>query len=352
MVAGFYMHLITAAKSIFIWWNPKMKYDKLGNTDISVSKVALGCWGFAGGTMWGDQAESDSIATVKAALDAGINFFENAQGYGNGYSEEVLGKALKGRRNQVIIATKISAATAANQGIEAACELSLKRLQTDYIDLLQPHWPYRHIPTEETYQAFVKLREAGKIRAFGVSNYGVDDLSEILQYGEISSNQLPYSLLFRAIEHEVQPLCVQENVGILCYSTLLHGLLAGKFNSPGDVPDGRGRTRHFSKNRSGTRHGEDGCETEMFAAIDQIRQIAAEIGQPMALMSVAWVLQQPGVASVIAGARQPEQVREMATAVDLLLNPTVVQRLNAATEQVKQILGPNPDMWSSASRFR
>ena len=253
-----------------------MEYETLGNTEISVSKIALGCWGFAGGPMWGSQDEADSMATVSAALDSGINFFENAQGYGDGYSEEVLGKALKGRRHEAIIATKISSATASSQGLEAACDQSLKRLQTDYIDLLQPHWPYRHIPVEETYQAFTKLRQAGKIRAFGVSNYGVGDLTEILQTGEIVSNQLPYSLLFRAIEYEVQPLCIERDIGILCYSTLLHGLLAGKYKTPADVPAGRGRTRHFSKNRSGTRHGEEGCEREVFTAIEQIRQTTLE----------------------------------------------------------------------------
>lgn len=329
-----------------------MEYYQLSNVDISVSKIALGCWGFAGGDMWGSQDEADSIATVNAALEAGINFFENAQGYGNGYSEEVLGKALKGRRQEAIIATKISAATASSQGIEAACEISLKRLQTDYIDLLQPHWPYRHIPAEETYQVFTKLREAGKIREFGVSNYGVGDLSEILKSGEVVSDQLPYSLLFRAIEYEIQPLCAKEQVGILCYSTLLHGLLADKYQSSVDVPDGRGRTRHFSKNRSGTRHNEDGCEDEVFSALAQIREIAAEIGQPMAQVSAAWVLQQPAVASVIAGARKPEHIRETARAADLLLDPSLIQRLNTATEKVKQILGPNPDMWSTESRFR
>jgi aryl-alcohol dehydrogenase-like predicted oxidoreductase len=133
---------------------------------------------------------------------------------------------------------------------------------------------------------------------------------------------------------------------------LLHGLLAGKFNSPADVPDGRARTRHFSKHRSGTRHGEEGCETEVFAAIDQIRQIAIEIDQPMSLVAVAWVLQQPGVASVIAGARQPEQIQEIAAAVDLTLNPSMIRKLDAITEPVKQILGPNPDMWAAESRFR
>jgi aryl-alcohol dehydrogenase-like predicted oxidoreductase len=329
-----------------------MKYIELGNTNLSVSKIALGCWGFAGGTMWGNQDESDSLATINAALEMGINFFENAKGYGNGYAEEVLGKALKGRREQAIIATKIRPQEASAKGIEAACEESLRRLQTDYIDLLQPHWPNRQIPVEETYLAFDRLREAGKIRAFGVSNYGVNDLTEIMQYGAVASDQLPYSLLFRAIEYEVLPLCVEKQVGVLCYSTLLHGLLAGKYKSAVEVPDGRARTRHFSENRSGTKHGEAGCETDLFAAIEQIRQIAAGIGQKMSSVSTAWVLRQPGVASVIAGARQPEQIKETARAVDLVLDPATLQKLDAATEQVKQILGPNPDMWNSESRFR
>ncbi|HBY06264.1 MAG TPA: aldo/keto reductase [Chloroflexi bacterium] len=329
-----------------------MEKIQLSNTDLRVSKIALGCWGFAGGSMWGAQDDADSIATIHAALDTGINFFENAQGYGDGYSETVLGRALQGRRHEAIIATKMRPQDTSPQGIEAACEQSLKRLQIGYIDLLQPHWPFRQISAEETFLAFENLRQAGKIRAFGVSNYGVGDLGEILQVTPAASNQLPYSLLFRAIEYDVQPLCVQENVSILCYSTLLHGLLAGKFTSADEIPDGRARTRHFSKNRSGTRHDEEGCETEVFAALEQIRQIAAEIGQPMALVAVAWVLHQPGVASVIAGARQPEQIRELAAAADLVLEPKVIQKLNATTEPVKQILGPNPDMWMSESRFR
>jgi myo-inositol catabolism protein IolS len=324
----------------------------LGDTQLSVSKIALGCWGFAGGSMWGSQAESDSIATIAAALDVGINFFENAQGYGNGYSEEVLGKALAGRRHQAVIATKIRLVDPSSEGIETACEQSLRRLGTDYIDLLQPHWPNRQVPEEEIFQAFTKLQEAGKIRAFGVSNYGVRDLSEILRSGEIASNQLPYSLLFRAIEYELQPLCVQENVSILCYSTLLHGLLAGKYRMPADVPDGRARTRHFSSSRAQTRHGEDGCETEVFAAIEQIRQIAAGLHQPMSLVAVSWVLHQPGVASVIVGARQPEQITQMVAAADLHLDTHTIQALDAVTGKVKGILGPNPDMWMSKSRFR
>jgi aryl-alcohol dehydrogenase-like predicted oxidoreductase len=329
-----------------------MKAFKLSHTDVSIPKIALGCWGFAGGSMWGDQEESDSIATVHAALDAGINFFENAHGYGQGYAEEVLGKALEGHRDQAVIATKINIIDDAEKDVAANCELSLKRLRTDYIDLLQLHWPRHHIPSIEVYQAFTKLLEAGKIRAFGVSNYGVGDLSDILQYGNIASNQLPYSLLFRAIEYELQPLCVKADVGIFCYSTLLHGLLAGKYKSPAEVPDGRGRTRHFSKDRSGTRHTEDGCELEMFAAIDKIGQISAEIGKPISLVAVAWVLQQPGVAAAIVGARQPGQIQQMAAAVDLKLSSETLNKLDEVTKPVKYILGTNPDMWVTESRFR
>jgi myo-inositol catabolism protein IolS len=173
-----------------------------------------------------------------------------------------------------------------------------------------------------------------------------------LPYGDVASDQLPYSLLFRAIEYEVQPLCLAENVSILCYSTLLHGLLTGKYRQAADVPQGRARTRHFSSSRAQTRHGEGGCEREVFTAIEQIRQIAVDIGHPMSLVSVSWVLHQPGVASVLVGARKAEQISQMTTAVDIHLDDQTIQKLNAATEQVKQILGPNPDMWMSESRFR
>jgi myo-inositol catabolism protein IolS len=329
-----------------------MRYQALGDSGIRVSEIALGCWGFAGGSMWGPQDEDDSVATVTAALEAGVNFFENAQGYGDGYSEEVLGKALQGRRHQAIVATKIRPTDVSIKGIEAACEQSLRRLQTDYIDLLQPHWPNRNLSAEETIEAYTRLRQSGKIRAFGVSNYGGGDLSEILCFGNVTSNQLPYSLLFRAIEYEVQPICVQKNVGMLCYSTLLHGLLGGKYSSPTDVPDGRARTRHFSKDRPHTRHNEDGCELEVFDAIEKIRQIAASVHQPMPLVAVAWVLHQPGVGSVIVGARQPRQIQELVAAADLQLDSQTILKLTDATEQVKQSLGPNPDMWLSESRFR
>jgi myo-inositol catabolism protein IolS len=329
-----------------------VKYCKLGQTDISVSVVAMGCWALAGGLVWGRQDEVESIATVRAALDASVNFFDTAEGYGAGDSEVVLGRALAGRRHEAVIATKVSRAHLSSDGVQQACEGSLQRLQTDYIDLYQIHWPSRTVSLEETMEALEKLHEQGKVRAIGVCNFGVQDLSHLLKIGWAETNQLPYSLLWRAIEYEIRQKCVDEGIGILCYSPLAQGLLTSKFSSLDEVPEGRARTRLFSGDRSQARHGEAGCEPEVFTAIEQIRRICDEIGQPMAAVALAWLLYQPGVTSVIAGARKPEQIRQTAQAVDLQLPSETISRLNEATEKVKHIIGHNPDMWQSESRIR
>jgi myo-inositol catabolism protein IolS len=329
-----------------------MKTCKLGQTDITVSVVALGCWAFAGGRVWGPQDEAESIATVRAALDAGVNFFDTAEGYGDGDSEAVLGRALAGRRHEAVIATKVSRSHLSGDEVREACERSLRRLQTDTIDLYQVHWPSRTVPLDETMEALEKLREQGKVRAIGVCNFGVGDLSDLLKAGRTETNQLPYSLLWRAVEYQIRQQCVDERVGILCYSPLAQGLLTGKFGSPDEVPAGRARTRHFSSARPQVRHGEAGCEAETFAAIERIRTMCDEIHRPMAQVALAWLLHQPGVTAVIAGARNPDQIRQTAQAADLELSPETLGELTEATEPLKRILGPNPDMWQSESRLR
>ncbi len=331
-----------------------MKYRKLGRTDIEVSVVAMGCWAIAGGWTWGPQDEADSIATVHAALDVGVNFFDTAEGYGKGYSEEVLGRALKGRRHEAVIATKVSRSNLAPDDVIEACEGSLRRLQTDVIDLYQIHWPSREVPISETFPALEKLRDQGKVRAIGVSNFAVGDLTDLLAVGHCQTDQLPYSLLWRAIEHEIQPKCIEEGIGILCYSPLMQGLLTGKYASSDDVPDGRARTRHFSKDRPSVRHDEPGCEAETFAAIERVRQISASVGEPMAKLAVAWLLARPGVNAVLAGARKPDQIRETAQAAGLVLAPETIEALTEATEEVKRLLGTSPDIWGGKAegRFR
>jgi myo-inositol catabolism protein IolS len=201
-------------------------------------------------------------------------------------------------------------------------------------------------------EALEKLREQGKVRAIGVCNFGVQDLSHLLRIGWAETNQLPYSLLWRTIEYEIRQGCVDEGIGILCYSPLAQGLLTGKFSSPDEVPEGRARTRLFSGDRPQTRHGEAGCEPEAFTAIEQIRHICDDIGQPMAAVALAWLLHQPGVTSVIAGARRPDQITQTARAASLELSQETIAALAEATEEVKQKMGSNPDMWQSESRFR
>lgn len=329
-----------------------MQYQMLGQSDLHVSTYALGCWPFAGGRVWGDQDDAASIATVHAALDAGINFFDTAEAYEAGTSERVLGQALLGRRDKAIIATKVAPNHLAAADVFAACEQSLRYLQTDYIDLYLIHWPNWKIPLAETVGALEKLKQQGKIRAIGVCNFGVQDLTEILQLHPIVTNQLPYSLLWRVIEREILPACLANHVGLMCYSPLAQGLLTGRYTGAAEVPAGLARTRYYASSRSDGAHGEAGCEDEVFAALAEIRQMADEIGQPMAALSLAWLRQQAGVNTILIGARTPEELQLNLPSLDLQLSPAVVQALNQATEPVKEKLGNNPDMWLVPSRMR
>jgi aryl-alcohol dehydrogenase-like predicted oxidoreductase len=329
-----------------------MQYRKLGATDIYVSAIVFGCWSIGGGYTWGQQDERDSIDTIKAAIDLGINMFDTAEFYSNGYSEEVLGKGLRGCRDDVMIATKIWVDNLSRDKVITACEGSLQRLQTDYIDLYQIHWPSREVPVEETMEAMIRLKEAGKIRWFGVSNFGIKDLNGALAACKIVSNQLAYSLLFRAIEYGILSKCIEAEVAVLAYSPLAQGLLTGKFKRPEDVDDERARQRFYSKHRSGTVHDEQGYEETVFATIDKIRTIGYENNLSMTQMALAWVMQQPGIGAVLAGARNPNQIMINAKVVENLLSADVMAELDDATAVLKEQMGPNADPWRTASRIQ
>ena len=329
-----------------------MRKVELGRSGIRVSVVALGTWPMVGDANWGPQDERDSVATIQEALDLGINFFDTAEAYGDGYAESLLGEALGKRRKEAVIASKVSQNHLRYEQVKKACEGSLSRLGTDWIDLYQVHWPNRDVPFEETFRALLDLQEEGKIRAIGVSNFGVEDLRQALRFAPVQSNQLPYSLLWRAIEYEILPLCRENGVSVLCYSPLLMGLLTGKFRSPDEVPPGRARTRHFSSSRPLTRHGEPGQEELTFETLARIRAIADRLGVGMEHLALAWLLKQSGVASVLVGARNPAQIRENARAAKVELADDVVEELNRVTEPLKEAFGANPDMWQSESRYR
>ncbi len=329
-----------------------MQYNKLGTTDKDVSAIVMGCWGIGGGYTWGEQDEKESIKTITTAVDLGINLFDTAEFYSDGYSEELVGKVLRGLRDKVMIATKVWVDNLTKDKVVAACEGSLKRLQTDYIDLYQIHWPNRDVPVEVTLEAMDKLKRDGKIRGVGVSNFGVKDLEKALAAGNVITNQMAYSLLFRALEYEILQKSIASDVAVLAYSPLAQGLLTGKFNSPEDVDDERARQRFYSKHRSGTVHDEDGYEEAIFEAIAKIQTICDDIEAPMTHVALAWVLRQPGITAVLAGARHPDQIIMNAKAAELVLSVDVLEKLNAATETLKMQMGPNADPWRTASRIQ
>lgn len=329
-----------------------MRYRKLGRTDLTVSVICQGTWSVATkDAFWDGQDRSDSLAAIRAGLEAGVNFFDTAPAYGNGESEEILGEALGSHRREVIVATKVAPGELEADKLRQSCERSLRALRTDYIDLYQIHWPSRTLPLEPTWRTLEALRHEGKIRHSGVSNFGTSFLGEMLQLGRAESNQLPYSLLWRAVEFAIQPLCATNEMSLLCYSPLAQGLLTGKFRTANEVPEKRARTRLFSASRKMTRHGEPGCEPETFAVLEGIRRVADELGQPMGRVALAWLLAQPGVTSAVVGARNAAQAAENAAAAELQLGADVVARLSAITESLKSNLGNNADPWEHISRM-
>ncbi len=330
-----------------------MQFTTLGKTEIQVSTISMGCWAIVGGLNWGHQDQAESLKALRAAYDAGITFFDTAEMYGDGLSEQLIAKALGDIRTDIVIASKVSPQHFAPADLRQACERSLKNLNTDYIDLYQLHWPNRTVPLEDSIETLMRLQEEGKIRAYGVSNFGPNDLNTSLkQSAEITSNQLAYSLLFRAIEFDIAPICKREDVSILCYSPLLHGLLTGKFASINDIPEDRARTRHFN---SGVwpqaRHGEPGFEAEMMEVIEGLRSLSEGLGVSMANLALTWLIRQPGVASVIMGGRNADQVRRNAEAANTALSDEVIEAMDSISSPLKRLMGRNADMWQSVSRI-
>jgi myo-inositol catabolism protein IolS len=251
-----------------------MKYRPLGNSGLNVSVLSFGAWQLGDPKYWGEHDAKAGKDAVNEAIDAGINFFDTAEMYGAGNSEVVLGRILGARRKNVCIASKFWPDHSEPDSLRAACEASLKRLGTGYLDLYQVHWASRTVSFEDTFSAMERLRTEGKIRHIGVSNFGRDDLSAWMRAGGAVSNQIGYNILFRAIEHEILPECQRHDVGVFAYMPLMQGLLSGRYNSVEDIPVLRRRTRHFAGTREGTRHGEQGAEALTFDTIARIRGIA------------------------------------------------------------------------------
>lgn len=335
-----------------------MHYSDLAGA-LNVSKIALGTWALGDTTFWGDQDEKLSHETIARALDCGINFIDTAEAYGGGLSEEVVGRALKGRRDKAVLATKAYGESLRAANMEAALDASLKRLQTDFIDLYYVHWPLQGLAHEETWQAFSALKQKGKIGHVAICNFGPQNLaglaaidSSLLAAAPPLAHQLPYSLFWRAIESTVMPATRDLGMGVVAYSGLAQGLLSGQFNTIDDVPEHLKVTRYYRDSGAEGGHGEAGTEAEVFAAIGQIRRLSDETGYSLPQLAIGWLLSQPDVKSVLVGARSPKEVDENAQAMSLSLNADILDTLTAISAPIRARLGDNPDMWLSQEQSR
>jgi aryl-alcohol dehydrogenase-like predicted oxidoreductase len=287
------------------------EFVTIPKTQLKVSRVALGTWAM-GGWMWGGTDQRESVATIHAALDQGINLVDTAPVYGFGVSEEIVGAALQGRRNQAVIATKTGLEwhdgkvyrNATRPRILREIDDSLRRLRTDYIDIYQVHWPDPLVPIEETAEAMRSLYEQGKIRAIGVSNFSVEQMVRFREVAPLHVLQPPYNLFERAIERNILPYCRANDIATLGYGALCRGLLSGRIrpNTSFDGDDLRRVDPKFQPPRLG----------QYLEAVRQLDELAQRRFQRRVIhLAVRWMLDQ-GISVALWGGRRPDQVEAAA----------------------------------------
>ena len=310
-----------------------METTQLGRTGIEVTRLCMGCWQAAG---WATSDDERFVATIRHGLDQGLNFLDTAVGYGRGHSEELVGKAVEGRREQVVIATKFSHPSSRPEGVRKALDEALARMKTDYIDLFQQHWPPKDIPLGETIGALEELKKEGKIRVIGVSNWMEPEWDEIDDPSRVETLQPNYSLLWRSIEPNVLPLCRKHNIGILTYSSICQGILAGRFRTLDAIPqDSRSHNRRLT--------AED--FPGVLKVLDVLEGVAAKHGKTMAQTALRWLLDQDGVTATIIGASRPEQVDQNLGALDWKLDPEDWQLMADVSWPLSADLKPHDTLW-------
>ena len=344
-----------------------METRTCGKSNLRLPMLGLGCWSFGGGDYWGPRSQDEVDRVVRRAVELGVNYFDTAEAYNDGRSEESLGTAIRGLpRDRIVIGTKVSPSNTEPATLVAHCEASLKRLGVETIDLYMVHWPIAphsivHFTRDgvcpvipAAFDTLMSLRRQGKIRHVGVSNFGSEYLAEALESAEIAVNELPYNLLCRVIELDILPYCRQSGVGVIGYMALMQGLLAGTFATLDDVPLWRRRTRHFHPRRAGPlcRHGEEGAEEETEEALAGIRAIAAEEGTSMSDLAIRWAVSRDEIACTLVGARNEAQLEENVVAAARPLEPAVRARLDAATDRLMRRLAPSFDYYERVENDR
>ncbi|WP_407534364.1 aldo/keto reductase [Elizabethkingia miricola] len=327
-----------------------MEFRKLGNTDLELSAITYGAFAI-GGNMWGGNEKKDSIASVRASIDNGVTTLDTAPFYGFGLSEEMIGEAIKGYdRSKIQLLTKFGLVWdgsnqekgefffdaeeagktipvykyASKASVIKEVEDSLKRLQTDYIDLLQIHWPDATTPISETMEALEILLQQGKIRAAGVSNYSVEQVAEARQSLNIASNQIGYSMLNRGVENDLVPYALENDLGIIVYSPMERGLLTGKYFKNGKLKDNDHRNGYFQQF--------DLEKVKTF--LETITPIAEDKNATLSQLVLRWTSLQPAITVVLAGARNAEQAAANAKAMDIDLTAEELAFINTELSKI------------------
>ena len=318
-----------------------MEQRQLGSSGVAVSILGLGTWPM-GGEWWGGTDDAESIRTIHRALALGVTLIDTAEGYGKGHSEEVVGRALRDRRREAVIADKVAPNHLEPASIRQAFEQSCRRLQTDYIDVYFVHWPNIDVPVEGVMAELERMRGEGKIRAIGVSNFTADELAEAQQYGRIDVLQPPYNLFWRSIERAEVPYCLEQNVGIMTYSSLAQGLLTGTLT--GETQFGEG------DNRPTTVLFQPENYRRCLDAVEQLRPIAAKYGKTVAQLAIAWITRRPGISTALLGARTVAEIEENAGGVGWSLSDEDLALVDGYGRAVAETLPAYPDMFHNWRR--
>ncbi len=321
-----------------------MRYVKLGNSQIEVSVIGLGTWAI-GGKWWGGTDEKDSVEAIQASIESGINFIDTAPAYGQGLSERLIKKALKGKRDKVVIATKCGLRWDLKKGfyffeyapgvpmyrylgsesLEYELDQSLKRLGTDYIDLYQSHWQDPTTPISETMEAFLKMREKGKIRAIGVSNATLEEIKEYAVYGIIDSDQEKYSAIDRGVESGLLPWCEKNSVSMLAYSPMSRGLLTGKISPERKFKSGDSRL-------DDPRYSTENIKRVNKLLEKHLKSVAEKHNASYGHIAVARLIKNPGVIA-LCGARNKSQAAENILAGDIELDKDDIKKVEDFVEE-------------------
>lgn len=319
-----------------------MEYRQFGRSGVQASVIGLGTWPM-GGEWWGGTDDTESIRTIHRAIELGVTLIDTAEAYAHGHAEEVVGRAIAGRRHEVVIADKVAPDHLQPAAIRAAFEGSCHRLGTDYIDVYFIHWPNIDLPVADALGELEQLRNEGKIRAIGVSNFTAAEIFEAERYGQIDVLQPPYNLFWRFVEQAEVPYCQQHAIGMMTYSSLAQGLLTGSLTNKTTFSAGDQRpttvlfqSEHYAR-----------C----LEAVEQLRPIAAQYHKTVAQVALNWLVTRPGVSTALVGARTVAEIEENAGAVGWSLAPDDLAEVDRIGRTVVDSLPAYPDMFGNWNRW-